>query len=242
MDYNIRMGIQKKIWIPIFILVIGLNSPIYGQKREVGGGLGAISYTGDLSRNIFTNPIKPGAYVFYRFNVSNYISVRTSFLAGKLAGTDTKPIDAFAVARASSFNIFLYEFSTGVEYYFLDFRSKKASLNWSPYFYGGLGVFGMLGHANKTATYSNIQLAIPLALGVRYRASPKWSFSFEAGVRATFFDYIDNISEGDYFNKDYQYGNPNDNDEYYFAGVSVSYTFYKVECPTLPIKQGYRRR
>lgn len=236
------MGIQKKIWIPIFILLMGVGGLSIAQKREVGGGIGALSYTGDLSRNVFTNPIKPAAYVFYRFNMSDYISIRTSFLGGGLAGTDAKPIDAFAVSRSSSFNIFLYEFSAGIEYYFLDFRSNKASLNWSPYFYGGLGIFGMLGHQNKTATYSNIQMAIPLAIGLRYRATPKWSFSFEAGVRATFFDYIDNISEGDFFNKDYQYGNPNDNDEYYFAGVSISYTFYSVVCPTLPIKQGYRRR
>ncbi len=237
------MGIQNKNWIPIFILLIGFGNFSFAQKREIGGGIGVLSYTGDLSRNLLTNPIKPAATIFYRFNMNDHISLRVSFLAGNLAGADTKkPIDAFAIARASSFNIFLYEFSTGLEYYFLDFRSKNAQLNWSPYFYGGLGIFGMLGNAGKTATYSNVQLAIPLAFGIRYRSTPKWSFSLEAGVRATFFDYLDNISEGDLFNKNYQYGNPNNNDEYYFAGVSISYTFYNVECPTLPIKQGYRRR
>lgn len=236
----IEVGIQKKIWIPIFILFIAFNS--FAQKREIGGGLGVLTYTGDLSRNVLTNPIKPAGTVFYRFNMRDHVSIRVSFLAGSLSGTDAKPIDAFSIARASSFTIFLYEFATGIEYYFLDFRSKNAQINWSPYFYGGLGIFGMLGHESKPATYSNVQLALPLAIGVRYRATPKWSFSFEAGVRATFFDYLDNISEGDLFNKDYQYGNPNDNDKYYFASVGISYTFYRVECPTLPIKQGYRRR
>lgn len=242
MTYYFKMGIQVIRWVPIFILIIGVTNSSFAQKRELGGGIGALSYTGDLSRNVFTNPIKPAGNVFYRFNMRDHISVRVSFLAGKLAGTDAKPIDAFAVARSSSFNIFLYEFATGIEYYFIDFRSKNAQMNWSPYFYGGLGIFGMLGHQNKTATYSTVQMAIPLAIGVRYRATPKWSFSVEAGVRATFFDYIDNISEGDLFVKDYQYGNPNDNDKYYHAGVSLSYTFYSVVCPTLPIKQGYRRR
>lgn len=242
MTNNIEMGIQKKIWVPIFILLVMLNGVSFAQKREVGGGIGALSYTGDLSRNILTNPIRPAATVFYRFNMRDHVSIRVSFLGGGLAGTDAKPVDAFSVARSSSFNIFLYEFTAGVEYYFLDFRSKNAQINWSPYFYGGLGIFGMLGHQNKSATYSSVQMALPLTFGIRYRATPKWSFSFEAGVRATFFDYIDNISEGDLFNKDYQYGNPNDNDKYYSAGISISYTFYRVECPTLPIKQGYRRR
>ncbi len=236
------MGIQLTHWIPIFILLIFISSPGLSQKKEIGGGIGVLSYTGDLSRNALRNPIKPAATIFYRYNIRDYLSIRTSFIAGKLAGTDTKPIDAFSVARNSSFDIFLYEFATGVEYYFLDFRSKNAPQNWSPYFYGGLGLFGMLGHQNKTATYSTVQMAVPLAFGIRYRATPKWSFSLEAGIRATFFDYIDNISEGDLFIKNYQYGNSKENDKYYFAGFSLSYTFYNVICPTLPIKQGYRRR
>lgn len=236
-----RMGIHVKPWIPIFIfLLIGTAS--LAQKRELGGGIGVLSYTGDLSRNALTNPIKPGVNVFYRFNMRDHLSIRVSFLAGGLAGTDSKPIDAFSVARASSFNIFLSEFSTGLEYYFLDFRSKRSGINWSPYFVGGIGIFGMLGHQNKTATYSNVQLAIPLGVGFRYRTSPRWSFALEAGVRATLFDYIDNISEGNLFNKDYQYGNPFDNDKYYFASLSVSYTFYKVQCPGLPLEQTFRRR
>jgi hypothetical protein len=224
------------------MLALILSNVSIAQKRELGGGIGVLAYTGDMSRNIFKTSAKPAATVFYRFNMRDHLSIRVSFLAGGLSGSDTNPIDAFAVARASSFNIFLYEFATGLEYYFLDFRGKNAHLNWSPYFYGGLGIFGMLGHQNKPATYSNVQLAIPLALGVRYRATPKWSFSFEAGIKATFFDYLDNVSEGDLFSKDYQYGNPEDNDKYYFIGASLSYTFYSVICPTLPIKQGYRRR
>lgn len=236
------MGIQKSLWVPIFILLMGITFSVQAQKREIGGGIGALSYTGDLTRNVFANPIKFGGNVFYRFNMRDHISIKVSFLGGGLAGSDANPIDAFSVARASSFNIFLYEFATGIEYYFLDFRSKNAQINWSPYFYGGLGIFGMLGHQNKTATYSTVQMAVPLAFGIRYRATPKWSFAVEAGIRATFFDYVDNISEGDLFIKNYQYGNPNDNDKYYFAGVSLSYTFYSVECPTLPLKQGYRRR
>lgn len=237
-----KMGIHVKPWVPIFVFVLLLSLPSLAQKRELGGGIGILSYTGDLSRNPLTNPLKPGVNVFYRFNMRDHLSVRISFLAGGLAGTDAKPIDAFSVARASSFNIFLSEFSSGLEYYFLDFRSKKSGINWSPYFMGGIGIFGMLGHENKTATYSNVQLAIPLAVGFRYRVSPIWSFAVEAGVRATLFDYMDNISEGDIFNKDYQYGNPFDNDKYYFTGVTVSYTFYKVQCPGLPLEQTFRRR
>ena len=242
MIIKVKIGILQKVWIPIFIIGICVSTLSFSQKREIGGGIGVLTYTGDLSRNVFANKIKPGATVLYRFNMEDYLSLRVAFVGGGLAETDAKPIDAFSIARASSFNIFVYELSTGLEYYFLDFRSKNSNLNWSPYFYGGLGIFGMLGHQNKTETYSNVQLAIPLAIGFRHNISPKWAYAIEIGVRATFFDNIDNVSGGDFFNKDYQYGNPNDNDEYYFASIGISYTFYKVECPTLPLKQGYRRR
>ncbi len=236
------MGIQHIQWIPIFILISLLSITGLAQKKEIGGNLGVLSYTGDLSRSIFANPLKPGGMVYFRYNISDYISIRTSLMAGGLAGTDQKkPIDAFATVRNGSFNIFVYELATGLEYYFLDFKSKNAPQNWSPYFYAGLGIFGMLGQQNKRATYSTIQLAVPLAVGVRYKVSPKWSLSVEGGIRATFFDYIDNYSEADLFTKNYQYGNPNDNDKYYFFGVGLSYTFYSVTCPTLPLKQGYRR-
>ena len=32
-------------------------------------------------------------------------------------------------------------------------------------------------------------------------------------------------------NKNYQYGNYNDKDFYYFTGFSISYIFYKIPCP-----------
>ncbi len=36
--------------------------------------------------------------------------------------------------------------------------------------------------------------------------------------------------------KNYQYGNPNDNDNYYFLGISITRTFYNIPCPTNPYK------
>ena len=31
--------------------------------------------------------------------------------------------------------------------------------------------------------------------------------------------------------KNYQYGSGNDNDFYYFTGISISYIFYRIPCP-----------
>ncbi|MBD1398592.1 hypothetical protein H9Q13_15575 [Pontibacter sp. JH31] len=42
--------------------------------------------------------------------------------------------------------------------------------------------------------YKRIQIAIPFGLGVRYKLDRNWDFSFEMGWRATFTDYLDDVS------------------------------------------------
>jgi hypothetical protein len=38
------------------------------------------------------------------------------------------------------------------------------------------------------------------------------------------------VSDSDIFDKNYQYGNPKDNDWYHFAGISLSYILYNIPC------------
>jgi hypothetical protein len=99
-----------------------------------------------------------------------------------------------------------------------------------------MGLFGISGHQNKTADYSNVQAAIPFGGGFKYIVNPKFYAAFEVGIRKTFFDYLDNISAGDQTNKNYQYGNPNDLDNYFFVGITITRTFYDIPCPTNPYK------
>ena len=229
-----------------FSLLLGIiylvpSWSIQAQDREIGGGLSGMFYTGDMARGVVFNLIRPAGTVFLRNNLNDHTSIRIGFTGGLIQGNDRKPVDAFAVARDADFSVFISEFAANLEYYFLDFKGKKAVVNWSPYLHGGVAVFGISGHENKNATFSNVQIAIPLGIGFRYQLDRRWSVAAEYGVRAAFFDYIDNISDGDIYDKNYQYGNVFDNDQYHTFGFTVSYTFYKVVCPTLPLKQGYRR-
>jgi hypothetical protein len=163
------------------------------------------------------------------------VSFRAAFTAGKI-GASEKPIDAFAVNRNASFNLFLLEASTVMEYHFLNWRETKRFVRFTPYLFAGLGLFGISGNAQKNAEYSNVQGSIPFGAGVKYIYNPKWYLSLEFGIRKTFFDYLDNISAGDPRDKNYQYGNPNDNDNYYFLGITLTRTFYSIPCPTNPYK------
>lgn len=207
------------------------------QKSEAGFGIGTFNYTGDLARNYNFLNSKFAGTVFYRNNISRVISFRASLTGGKMGASDVKrPIDAFATQRASSFNIFLMEASTVFEYHFLNWRDSKRKLRFTPYLFAGFALFGISGNANKTAEYSNVQPAIPFGGGIKYVLNPKYYVALEFGVRKTFFDYLDNISDGNTSFKSYQYGNKYDYDNYFFVGLSITRTFYDIPCPTNPYR------
>ena len=226
--------IHKRFLIVTFLLIVSWTGAL-AQKSEVGFGVGTFNYTGDLVRTYNFKYSKPAATVFYRSNLSRVVSFRTAITGGKISASE-KPIDPFASTRNASFDLFLLEASTVVEYHFLNWRETKRFVRFTPYLMGGIALFGMSGNVQKNAEYSNVQASIPFGGGFKYVYNPKWYFALEFGVRKTFFDYLDNISAGDARNKNYQYGNPNDNDLYYFLGLSITRTFYSIPCPTNPYK------
>ncbi len=220
--------------------VVGLMLMAYSlsaQKSEVGFGIGTLNYTGDLSRTYDILNSRPAVTAFYRSNLSQVVSMRAGITAGGVGASDKRPIDAFAEQRDASFSIFLMEASAVMEYHFMNWRDDKHILRFTPYLFGGLALFGISGTQNKPSEYSNVQGAIPFGLGMKYILNPKWYLSLEFGARKTFFDYLDNVSAGtNQLVKNYQYGNPYDNDAYYFVGVSITRTFYEIPCPTNPYK------
>lgn len=226
---------SKKSLFLVCCLLLFFGS-LRAQKSEIGFGLGTLNYTGDLVRNYNFRFSKPAGTVFYRSNLSPIVSFRAAITGGML-GASEKPIDAFASARNASFNVFLFEASTVMEYHFLNWRETKRFVRFTPYLFAGLGVFGVAGAAQRNADYSTVQAAVPFGGGVKYVYNPKWYLALEFGVRKTWFDHLDDISEGDVrFKSNMQHGNPNDNDSYYFLGITLTRTFYSIPCPTNPYK------
>ena len=207
------------------------------QRSEVGFGLGVFNYTGDITRTYDITTSRPAATVFYRSNISRVISMRVALTGGQLAASDKhNPLDSAAIKRNASFDIFLLELSSTFEYHFLDWRDDRRRLRFTPYVFAGLGLFGISGNNAKTKTYSNVQMSIPFGVGMKYVLNPKYYIALEFGVRKTFFDYLDNISGGNTTIKNYQYGNPNDYDSYFFTGITLTYTFYDIPCPSSPYR------
>jgi hypothetical protein len=210
------------------------------QRSEVGIGLGTFNYTGDMVRNYNFAFSKPAGTVFYRSNISSVISLRSALTVGKLGASDARhPIDSFAVKRNNSFNITVIEVSAAFEYHFLDWRDSKRKLRFTPYLFGGIGLFSISGNKTKPTEYSNVQLSIPFGGGFKYVLNPNYYLALEFGVRKTGFDYLDNVSDGNVSLKNYQYGNRYDNDTFYFLGITITRTFYDIPCPTNPYGKRY---
>jgi len=200
------------------------------QIAEVGFGIGGFTYTGDLQRGYDLSHNRPAFTAFFRSNPKNELSIKIGTTFGLLKDSDKNPIDPFALNRNAEFDIFIFEVATFLEYHFLDFK-VNSYLRWSPYAFVGIGLFAFTGESERSAEFSNIQATIPFGVGLKYILNPKWILGAEIGPRKTFFDYIDNVSEGDFASKNFQYGNKNDNDLYYFLGVTLSYSFYRIPCP-----------
>jgi hypothetical protein len=221
--------------ITAFTITLLLSEAAAAQTSEVGFGLGTFNYTGDMVKFYNFKYSKPAATVFYRSNLSKVVSFRAAVTAG-LIGASEVPTDAFATKRNASFKHFLFEASTVMEYHFLNWRDSKRFVRFTPYLFGGVALFSFSGDVDRSQAYSTVQMAIPFGAGVKYVLNPKWYLSLEFGMRKTFFDYLDNISGGDFRNKNYQYGNDSNNDHYYFLGFSITRTFYTIPCPTNPYK------
>ena len=227
-----KTNLGKSIkWFPVFLLLFLISIVGYCQKSELGFNLGALSYTGDLHRNYRFLQNRPAGSVFYRVNFNNTLSLKTGMMLGKLVGNDDNPVDVLGTNRKATFSVFIMEAAATFEYHFLEWRSAKSNLRWSPYLFFGAGLFNVSGQTDKTEQYSNVQPVLPFGLGFKYIVNPKWYIGIDFGSRKTFFDYLDNISAGNISNKNYQYGFTEDNDMYHFIGFSLNYSFYDIPCP-----------
>ena len=196
---------------------------------EFGGGLGIMNYSGDLVRGYSFSTTSFAGSAFYRLNFSEIVTLKLAATVGSVKGSET-PIDAFAVERAHSFNNSILEFSSVFEYHFFDFKSEKAQYKWSPYIFGGFGV-ASVGDIPANSDVGKIQPVLPVGVGFKHIVAKKFSLGFEAGARKTFFDHLDGISDGDQTIKDYQYGNPKDDDWYFYTGISFSLILFDIPCP-----------
>lgn len=212
-----------------------------------------MAYRGEIAPQWQWNNQRPAFTVFYRRDVSAPITLRGAFTAGQLRAADTNvtganggvpPLQAF---RQLSLQGSAYEVSGVVEYNFRDYhrheQPTQRHLRYSPYLFIGLAGYYIttsVQSANQAlqADFNRqgglLGLAIPAGAGLKIALSRHFNLGLEAGVRKTFSDQLDHTGD-----QTALLVNRHDQDWYYYSGVSLSYTFYKIHCP--PPYKGNKR-
>jgi hypothetical protein len=231
-----------KIAFPIFF-VFWAFTVSKGQKHEIGLGVGVLNYSGDLTTIPNVLMSRPAINAFYRFNASPAVSLRGGLLFGKIAGKES-PSSANAVGkvRQGEFEASLSQLALAFEYNFFnyEYRAKKGDRRITPYFTAGLSLYNF--EHDKVVTNEPLnsryafQFAIPFGLGLKYRIKSRLNFNAEFIANKTFNDYLDGVSNSPASNatagsSPKYLSNPLTSDWFYYFGVSLSYTFYKIYCP-----------
>jgi hypothetical protein len=194
------------------------------QSLEIGGFLGVSHYMGDLQRaqfEILEAHLAKG--LFTRYNINNMLALKAQYYQGEISGSDANYQTLEGVwQRNLSFQSTLKEGTIQAEISLLRFGVVKrhyhkrfVSYLTAAYGFVGLSGFyfnpqanyqgewvdlqplgtegqGMPGYAEK---YKKFQFAIPAGFGFKINPTRWSSLGFEVGVRTTFTDYLDDVSQ-----------------------------------------------
>ena len=220
----------KNIKWPILSAFLVLSISVQAQLIEFGGGVGVLNYAGDLSRGAFSSEKNFAFQGHYRINISKIVSTKFSMTLGTVSGSDSRPIDPASALRDASFSRSILEGAASMEYHFLDYKNDKSAVRFSPYAFVGAGFVKMFGVDQSVEGFGGLQPVMPFGIGIKQLVGKRFSIDLELGARKLFFDQFDGVSDGDIFDKNYQYGNPKDKDWYHFAGISISYIIHNIPC------------
>ena len=203
-----------------------------------------MTYRGEIAPRYRVLSNRPAGTIFYKRDASAAITLRTGLSLGSIQALDSQVKRGGSIApvgadRQATFRAFMAELLVGAEYNFLDYYDFKRHTRWTPYFFTGV-----VGYYASTQTQyrvggtpaqprmqnvaaTKISLALPVGLGIKYALSREINLIVEAGGRRTFGDTFDNLAKPE----PPQLADPGGPDWYFYNGISVSYTFYKVICP-----------
>jgi len=169
--------------------------------------------------------IKPCGGIGYRYKMKRTSAIKGNLYLGFLGGNDNLTKEYARNNRNLNFRAFVTELSCQYEYMFMKERkghryNLRGIHGWKnialeSYFFAGVGGFyfhskgkynGMMYSLKPLRTegegllptrkkYSSFQPCIPLGIGFKYAINRDWFLGLEIGIRKTFTDYIDDVSQ-----------------------------------------------
>lgn len=223
-----------KITATLFIVLFCFFGLTAQQNVEAGIFAGVANYQGDLAEDqveVGETKLAYGGYISYLLNPK--VIIRGNAFYGTITGDD---------ANSPTLNFRNYSFDgtvleLGINAQWLIFGRSRYNNSgifvpqFTPYISSGVAISTInvdLKYPDTEENNANFPeradtdnfLVVPLTAGLRYELVEFLTLGFEAGVRATFSDYVDNVSLN---------GNPNKNDWYLFGGFTLGYVFGSAE-------------
>ncbi|MGX5816642.1 type IX secretion system protein PorG [Chitinophaga lutea] len=198
-----------------FVLILSAPFTSKAQDWHVGGILGISNYSGDLSeKRIDFRYTRPMVGIMVKRDINRFLTLRAGFSYGNIAGADSTNRDTSLMARNLSFRSNIWEGQLGAELNILDIDDK----GYTPYVFAGVSLFsfypwakdaagnkvplrrlstegqGMPQYPERGNQYALHQVSIPFGAGFKYLFTDRWTIGIEVGLRATFTDYLDDVS------------------------------------------------
>src|SRR5450432_3000819 len=191
------------------------DSYVYTGEFGVLGGVS--QYFGDLNPDLHFNTPKLAFGLFFRKQVTDYISVRIQGQFAQLGYSDVyNTQNAFDLRRNLSFNTNVWQLGFQGDFNFLRFIPGDGDHRSTPYLTIGIGMFSFdpyaylegqkyylreLGTEGQAAgydgrkPYNNIAAFFPLGVGYKYNLNPRMNIGVEVVYRFTTTDYLDDVSK-----------------------------------------------
>ena len=210
----------KRLIASVLLLLLPLVAVAQRQdflsRSELVFAGGGMTYIGDLNNQSAFGEVQLAGSVGLRSRLDNRWSVRGNVAYGTLTATKD-----WLAARNLSFRSRLFEASLVAEFDFRPYGPGATESKWTPYLFGGLGVFHFNPQANYVRQdgsaewvelqplctegqgtslypdrrpYALTQLTMPFGVGVRCRLGKHVSLAAEYGFRKTWTDYLDDVS------------------------------------------------
>lgn len=177
---------------------------------ELGFSVGTSWYNGDLNTStIFgRNYLNQCFGMQVKRNLNRRWAFRSELNYGALNADDAWSLDDFQRSRNLNFQTKLYEFAAGIEFNFLEFDALNKRYKFSPYTFIELGLFHfnpetiVEGNVYKlrplmteNKAYSLTTVCIPFGFGLKAAPNDRIILGLEWGMRKTYSDYIDDVSD-----------------------------------------------
>lgn len=196
----------------ILVSLSGTVGFLHAQKGwEIGVFGGAAFYFGDLNTNYSLSLPNASAGGIARYNFNERLCFRLGITSGQVEADDARSKNIYEKARNLSFRSQVTDASALLEFNFLPYIHGSRDYFFTPYLFGGFGVFSFNPEAFYNGTwvelrplgtegqfkgeeYYTVQTALAYGGGIKVDLGKSWSFNAELSARNTRTDYLDDVS------------------------------------------------